>query len=84
MTRLETIKNQMRENIEELIKFQNMQLKAFEEILSCNSIDEVDEIIQDKEWEFKFSTTLNDIVCEEKENFKKLIDLAWEEKSHAN
>ena len=34
MTRLETIKNQMRENIEELIKFQNMQLKAFEEILA--------------------------------------------------
>jgi hypothetical protein len=84
MTRLETIKINMEENIKALTRLQEEQLKAYEEILNSNSLDEADEIIQECQYKFDFATALKDIETEEKENFKNLIDLAWEEKSHAN
>ncbi len=84
MTRLEVIKTNMEENIKALIRLQEEQLKAYEEIINSNSLDEADEIMQEKEEEFRYSTALNDIMAYEKENFKNLMDLAWEEKSYAN
>ena len=84
MTRLEVIKTNMEENIKALIRLQEEQLKAYEEIINSNSLDEADEIMQEKEEDFRYSTALNDIMAYEKENFKNLMDLAWEEKSYAN
>ncbi len=80
MTKLDMIKKQMRENVEELIKYQEAQLKAYEEAINSNNIDELDEIIQEQEEEFRFTNILNEIAYKEKENFHELMDLAWESK----
>ena len=84
MTRLEVIKTNMEENIKALIRLQEEQLKAYEEILKSNSLDEADEMIQEYQCKFDFATVLKDIEVEEKENFKNLMNLAWEGKSYAN
>ena len=41
-------------------------------------------MIQEYQCKFDFATVLKDIEVEEKENFKNLMDLAWEGKSYAN
>ena len=60
MTRLETIKTNMEENIKALTRLQEEQLKAYEEILNSNSLDEADEIIQECQYKFDFTTALKD------------------------
>ena len=77
---LEVIKRQMEENIETLREFHNLQLKYFENIIKLSDIDEADNAIADAYDEINFSTVISEIKQKERENFTKLMDLAWESK----
>ena len=78
--KLEIIKRQMEENIETLREFHNLQLKYFESIIKLSDIDEADNAIADAYDEINFSTVISEIKQKERENFTKLMDLAWESK----
>lgn len=77
---LETIKMNMDENLKAFKEFQESQLRAYEELIAMSDIDEIDDQIQSFEEEFKFTTTLDEIVYNEKTYFKNLMDLAWNSK----
>ena len=74
---LEVIKRQMEENIETLKEFHKLQLKYFKEIMSLSGLDEVDMAIEDANEEYEFTTLFKEIMKTEKENFDKLMTLAW-------
>ena len=76
--RLEVIKSQMQENLETLKEFHNLQLEMFENIMSLSDIDDIDNAVADAYDEFEFTTLINEIKREERENFTKLMDLAWD------
>ena len=78
--KLEIVKKQMEENIETLREFHNLQLKYFENIIKLSDIDEADNAIADAYDEINFSTVISEIKQKERENFTKLMDLAWESK----
>ena len=78
--KLEIVKRQMEENIETLREFHNLQLKYFENIIKLSDIDEADNAIADAYDEINFSTVISEIKQKERENFTKLMDLAWESK----
>ena len=76
--RLEDIKMRMRHMEDDLKEFHELQLKWFEEIMNPSDLDEVDMTIEDMEEEFtKINKTVNGISVKEKENFDKLMTLAW-------
>ena len=76
--RLEEIKMRMRHMEEDLKEFHELQLKWFEEIMNLSDLDEVDMTIEDMEEGFtKTNKTVNGISVKEKENFDKLMSLAW-------
>ena len=75
---LEIIKRQMEENLETLKEFHKLQLEMFENIMSLSDIDDIDREIADAHDDFNFSTFASDIKQKEKENFIKLMDLAWD------
>ena len=77
---LEIIKKQMEENIETLKEFHRLQLEMFENIMNLSDIDEVDREIADAYDEFEFTTLINEIKIMERENFTRLMDLAWDTK----
>ena len=67
----------MEENIETLKEFHKLQLKYFKEIMSLSGLDEVDMAIEDANEEYEFTTLFKEIMKTEKENFDKLMTLAW-------
>ena len=76
--RLEEIKMRMRHMEEDLKEFHKLQLKWFEEIMNLSDIDRVDMAIEDMDEGFtKINKTVNGIKVNEKENFDKLMSLAW-------
>ena len=77
---IEVIKRQMEENIETVKEFHRLQLEMFENIMSLSDIDEVDNEIANAYDEFEFTTLINEIKREERENFTRLMDLAWDTK----
>ena len=76
--KLEVIKRQMEENIETLREFHKLQMEILENVISLSDIDEVDNMITEVSDEVNFSTFASEIMQKEKDNFKKLMDLAWE------
>ena len=76
--RLEEIKMRMRHMEEDLKEFHKLQLKWFEEIMNLSDIDRVDMAIEDMDEGFtKINKTVNGIKVNERENFDKLMNLAW-------
>ena len=76
--RLEEIKMRMRHMEEDLKEFHKLQLKWFEEIMNLSDIDRVDMAIEDMDKGFaKINKTVNGIKVNERENFDKLMNLAW-------
>ena len=76
--RLEEIKMRMRHMEDDLKEFHKLQLKWFEEIMNLSDIDEVDMAIEDMDEGFtKINKTVNGIKVNERENFDKLMNLAW-------
>ena len=76
--RLEEIKMRMRHMEEDLKEFHELQLKWFEEIMNLSDIDRVDMAIEDMDEGFtKINKTVNGIKVNERENFDKLMNLAW-------
>ena len=80
MKKIELIKMEMEENLRILNQYQETQLAKYEYIMSLSDIDDIDLEIQKIEEEFRFTTLFNEIKMREKENLKKLMDLAWENK----
>ena len=77
---IELVKKQMENNIETLKEFQKLQLKWYEEVMSLSDLEKADMAIEDFNEEYKHSTLFNEIVRVEKENFRKLMTLAWNSK----
>ena len=75
--RLEVIKSQMQENLEALKEFQKLQLKWYEEVMNLSDLEKVDMAIENFNEEYKHSTLFNEIIRVEKENFRRLMTLAW-------
>ena len=75
---MEIIKRQMEENIETLMEFHKFQLEMFENIMNLSDIDEIDNAIADSYDEFEFSTLISEIKQSERDNFTRLMDLAWD------
>ena len=76
--RLEEIRMRMRHMEDALKEFHELQLKRFEEIMNSSSLDEADMMIEDANTEFaKINKTVNGIKVDGKENFDKLMTLAW-------
>ena len=76
--RLEEIKMRMRHMEDDLKEFHKLQLKWFEEIMNLSDIEEVDMAIEDMDEGFaKINKTVNGIKVNERENFDKLMSLAW-------
>ena len=75
---MEIIKKQMEENIEALKEFHRIQLEMLENIMSLSDIDEIDNAIADSYDEFEFSTLMSEIKQSERDNFTRLMDLAWD------
>ena len=80
---LEIIKRQMEENIETLMEFHKFQLEMFENIMNLSDIDEIDNAIADSYDEFEFSTLMSEIKQSERDNFTRLMDLAWDIKCNS-
>ena len=81
MDKLEFIKLRMEENLNDLKEYQEKTLKQYEYLMGLNDIDEIDEGIQNMEWEFRFTTLFRDIECEEKRNMEELANLIWKSKT---
>ena len=68
----------MEENIETLKEFHRLQLEMFKKIMSLSDLDEVDMAIEDfNEGFVETVKVINSIKIDEKENFDKLMSLAW-------
>ena len=80
MDKLNLIKLRMEENLRELKKYQEEQIKKYEYLMGLNDIDEIDAQIQDIEEDFRFTTIFKDIEVYEKRNLEELINLVWESK----
>ena len=80
MDKLNLIKLRMEENLRELKKYQEEQIKKYEYLMGLNDIDEIDTQIQDIEEDFRFTTIFKDIEVGEKRNLEELMDLVWESK----
>ena len=75
MDKLNLIKLRMEENLRELKKYQEEQIKKYEYLMGLNDIDEIDAQIQDIEEDFRFTTIFKDIeICEER-NLEELMNL---------
>ena len=80
---LEEIKMRMRHMEDDLKEFHKLQLEWFEEIMNLSDIDEIDMAIEDMNEGFaKINKTVNGIKVEEKENFDRLMALAWSIKAN--
>ena len=75
---LEEIKMRMRHMEEDLKEFHELQLEVFTGIMSLSDIDEIDNVIADSYDEFEFSTLISEIKQSERDNFTRLMDLAWD------
>ena len=80
MDKLSLIKLRMEENLRELKKYQEEQIKKYEYLMGLNDIDEIDAQIQDIEEDFRFTTIFKDIEIYEKRNLEELMNLVWESK----
>ena len=80
MDKLSLIKLRMEENLRELKKYQEEQIKRYEYLMGLNDIDEIDTQIQDIEEDFRFTTIFKDIEVGEKRNLEELMDLVWKSK----
>ena len=76
---LEEIKMRMRHMEDDLKEFHKLQLEWFEGIMNLSDIDEIDMAIEDMNEGFaKINKTVNGIKVSGKENFSKLMTLAWD------
>ena len=80
MDKLNLIKLRMEENLRELKKYQEEQIKKYEYLMGLSDIDEIDAQIQDIEEDFRFTTIFEDIKVYEKRNLEELMNLVWESK----
>lgn len=80
MDKLDLIKLRMKENLRELKKYQEGQIKKYEYLMGLNDIDEIEAQIQDIEEDFRFTTIFKDIEVYEKRNLEQLMDLVWKSK----
>ena len=80
MDKLSLIKLRMEENLRELKRYQEEQIKKYEHLMGLNDIDEIDAQIQDIEEDFRFTTIFKDIEIYEKRNLEELMNLVWESK----
>ena len=80
MDKLSLIKLRMEENLRELKRYQEEQIKRYEYLMGLNDIDEIDAQIQDIEEDFRFTAIFKDIEVGEKRNLEELMNLVWESK----
>ena len=80
MNKLSLIKLRMEENLKELKRYQEEQIKKYEYLMGLNDIDEIDAQMQDIEEDFRFTTIFKDIEVCEKRNLEELMDLVWKSK----
>jgi hypothetical protein len=80
MDKLSLIKLRMEENLKELKRYQEEQIKKYEYLMGLNDIDEIDAQMQDIEEDFRLTTIFKDIEVYEKRNLEELMDLVWKSK----
>lgn len=78
MKEIERIKMDMKDNLRDFIEYQNSQLKAFEEFLNTDDLDELDIKLQDFDEDYKYhNSILKDIVFRQNELIEEIKTVSW-------